>query len=179
MISKGKSKSGKRIFYEVEAPMTAVKTYLYGSSLEEFDGKTIRLDLTKSLRGKSLELIMRIKKENAKLKAEPIKITLVGSYIRRSFRRGINYVEDSFSAPCRDAIVKLKPFLMTRKKVSRIVRKVLRNEARKYIEGYVKIRTAKELFSDIIANKIQKGLSTRLKKIYPLAMCEIRVLEIK
>lgn len=177
MAGKGRT-TGKKSFYEVEAPMTAVKTYLYGSSLEEFEGKTIRLDLTKSLRGKNLELIMKVRNEEGKLKAEPIRATLIGAYIRRAFRRGVNYVEDSISAECRDMAVRIKPFLMTRRKVSRAVRKSLRDAARNYVEGYVKIRTAKELFSDIITNKMQKGLSAKLKKIYPLAVCEIRIFEI-
>jgi ribosomal protein S3AE len=39
-------------------------------------------------------------------------------------------------------------------------------------------KTSLELFSDIMVGKIQKELSLKLKKIYPLALCEIRILEI-
>jgi len=38
--------------------------------------------------------------------------------------------------------------------------------------------TFKEVASEVMANKIQKELSLKLKKIYPLALCEIRVLEL-
>jgi len=175
---KQKSSGKKKVFYEVEAPLTATKIHLYGSSAEELEGKNITLDLTRSLRGKSLELKMKIYIEDRKLKALPMKVVLVGSYIRRVMRRGIDYVEDSFDVECRDAIAKIKPFLITRKKVSRVVRNTLRINARKYLEGYLKIRTVKEIFSEIITNKLPRGIAVKLKKIYPLALCEIRVFEV-
>ena len=176
--TKSKGKTAKKGFYDVEVPLTALKVSLYGISNEQFEGRTINLDLTKSLRGRSLELKMKIKNEDGKLKAFPIKANLAGSYIRRSMRRGIDYVEDSFKTNCRDAITVIKPFFITRRRVSRSVRQNLRSNAKKYIESYLKIRTTKELFSDIIANKLQKGLALKLKKVYPLAMCEIRAFEI-
>ena len=108
----------------------------------------------------------------------PISAVLVGSYIRRMMRKGADYVEDSFITDCRDIRAVVKPFLITRNKVSRAVRKELRDRAKSYIQSYFKTRTAHELFSDIITNKFQKELSLKLKKIYPLALCEIRVFKI-
>ena len=171
-------KSAKKGFYDVEAPMTAVEISLYGSSAEEFDGKIVKLDLTKSLRGRSVELRMKVKNDSGILRTTPISANLVGSYIRRAMRRGSDYVEDSFSAECVDALVRVKPFLITRMKVSRAIQKALRETAKKYVVDYVKIRSVKELFSDVIANKLQKGMSIKLKKIYPLAFCEIRAFEV-
>ena len=178
MTQRAKS-GGKKGFYEVEAPMTAVKISLYGNSEEELDGRVVTLDLTKSLRGKSIELRMKVKNEEGKLRALPISANLAGIYIRRAMRRGIDYVEDSFESFCKDAVVIVKPFLITRKKVSRRVRKVLRENAQKYLKAYMKIRSLKELFSDLMANKIQKGMAIKLKKNYPLALCEIRFFEFK
>ena len=178
MEQKVKTKGVKKSFYDVEAPMTAVKISLYGGSAEEFEGRVVTLDLTKSLRGRNLELRMRIKNENGKLNATPLSVNLPGSYIRRSMRRGIDYVEDSFMVNCRDAILSIKPFLITRKNVSRAVRNALRFNTRKFIDAYIKIRTTKELFSDIISNKLQRGMALKLKKVYPLAMCEIRLFEV-
>ncbi len=173
-----KVQSGKRNFYDVDVPLTAVKISLYGGSIEEFEGKVIILDLTKSLRGKGLELRMKVKNLGNELTAFPISANITGSYIRRAIRRGTDYIEDSFIANCRDAVLKIKPFLIARRRVSRNIRKILRANARKFIEGYVKIRTVKELFSDIVASKLQRAMSVKLKKIYPLAMCEIRIFEL-
>ena len=168
----------KKEFFEVKVPMTSVKVALYSGSTDELIGKVVKLDLTRILRGKNLELRARVKKEGSDLIGVPLSIELVGSYIRKMFRKGIDYVEDSFTATCKDALVTVKPFMITRNKVSRAVLRTLRNAARQHLEGYLKTRSTKEIFTEIMTNKLQKDLSLRLKKIYPLALCEIRVFAI-
>ncbi len=174
-----KAKKGiKKDFFEVKAPLTATKILLYGGSAEDFNGKVVKLDLTRSLRGKSLELKFRVKTEGDKLEGVPIQTLLVGSYIRRMMRRGVDYVEDSFETECRDYVIKVKPFFITRRKVSRSVRKNLRETAKKFLIGHLKARNSEEIFGEIISNKLQRQLALKLKKIYPLALCEIRIFEI-
>ncbi|MBX4211899.1 hypothetical protein KW787_00380 [Candidatus Pacearchaeota archaeon] len=168
-------KGGKKSFYEVKAPLTSAKIVLYGSEPAELNGKTVKLDLTRSLRGKSIEMKFRIKADGEILTAEPMSLELMGSYIRRMMRRGTDYVEDSFDAECRDGKARVKPFMLTRNKVSRAVRNSLRVATKQHLEGYFKTRTMQELFTEIMTNKIQKELSLKLKKIYPLALCEIRI----
>lgn len=172
-------KGAKKGFFEVKSALTATKIQLYGTSAEELAGKIVKLDLTRSLKGKNFELKLTtaISPEGA-LEAEPIGLGLAGSYIRRMMRLGIDYIEDSFVIECKDVKAVVKPFMITRNKVSRAVRKELRNSTKKFIEGYAKMRSAKEVFTDIITNKLQKELFIRLKKIYPLALCEIRVFEL-
>ena len=68
--------------------------------------------------------------------------------------------------------------MITRNKVSRAVRKELKDTGRKFVESYIKTRDSKEVFEDILTNKIQKELFLKLKKIYPLALCEIRIFEL-
>ena len=148
---------GKKVFHDVKAPIVSTKIQLYGGSAEEFVGKIVRLDLTRSLRGKSLELKMRIRKNGEELEAEPISLELMGSYIRRMIRKGTDYIEDSFKAECKDVIVIVKIFLITRNKVSRAVRKALRDNSRKFIESYLKIMSGENLFSEIMTSKIQIG----------------------
>lgn len=167
----------KKTFFEVKSPLVSTKNFLYGASAEEFNGKVIKLDLTRVLRGKSLELKMKVNLVNNALEGTPVSLILVGSYIRRMIRKGTDYVEDSFIADSKDGRAVVKTFLITRNKVSRAVRKSLRETARAFLESHVKTRTLNELFSEIMSNKIQKDLSLKLKKIYPLALCEIRWFE--
>ncbi len=171
-------KSTKKSFFEVEAPLISTKIHLYSASKEELEGKTIRIDLTKNLRGKNMELCLRIKKDGENLRGEPESIKLIGSYVRRAVRKGTDYSEDSFETECRDARVRIKPLMVTRKRVSKTILKVLREQARNWLETYLKTRTGQELVSEIISNKIQKQLAAKLKKVYPLALCEIRMFEI-
>jgi len=177
MAAKAKSNVKKK-FFEVKAPLISSKINLYATLPEELEGKMVRIDLTRILKGKSFELKLLVKKEGEELIAEPRSLWLSGSFIRRMIRNGIDYVEDSFMVECKDAKVVVKPFLITRHKVSREVRKNLRNAARKHLENFVRIRTTKELFSEIMSGRVQKEMSQDLKKIYPLALCEIRVFEI-
>lgn len=174
-----KAKKGmKKGFFEVKAPITATKIQLYAGAPEELEGKVVKLDLTRSLKGKNFELRMRVAKKEGALEAEPISLALAGSYIRRMMRTGIDYIEDSFVVDTKDGKTRVKPFMITRNKVSRAVRNEIRNGARKFVEEHFKTRTQQELFNEVMTNKIQKELFVRLKKVYPLALCEIRVFEV-
>ena len=73
----------------------------------------------------------------------------------------------------------IKPFLITRRKVPRKVRKSLRETTRQELIKYVKSKTTDEIFDDILKNRLQKPLSLKLKKIYPLSACEIRIIKVE
>lgn len=169
----------RRKFIEVEMPIIRTKIELLGNTPGEVKGRTIKLDLTRQLKGKGVEAILKIKVENNKAVAYPIKIKLMPYFIKRMIRKRISYVEDSFEAPSQESLLKVKPFLITRKRVSRAVRKTLRNKARNWVEDYLAERKDSEIFNEILTNKLQKPLSLTLKKTYPLSLCEIRILEIK
>ncbi len=171
-------KGTKKKFFEVKVPLTATKVHVYGTSPEELEGRVVRIDMTRSLRGKNLELRAKIKVNNGALEGIPVSLEVMPSYIRRSIRKGTDYIEDSFETECKDAKLRIKPFMIARKRVSRAIRNALREGAKKHLESHVKVRTAEEVFSEITSNKIQKEISIKLKKIYPLALCEIRVAEI-
>ena len=169
----------RKKFFEIEVPVMGTAVRLYGKSLKEFDKKVIKIDLTRNLRGKSLEASMLVKVEGNKAIAEPKRMFLLPSFIRRMVRDAISYVEGSFPAECLDALLRVKIFLITRKKVPRSVRKALRDAARKYLIEELHEKTREEIVLDMINNKIQRPLSLKLKKIYPLSLCEIRDLKIE
>jgi ribosomal protein S3AE len=114
-----------------------------------------------------------------KLTTIPRKIQLMPYYLKRMVRKGTNYVEDSFSAECKDAQLRIKPFLVTRRKVTRAVRKALREKAREELKDYIKDKDSEEVFDDILKNRLQRPLSLKLKKIYPLSLCEIKILKVE
>jgi ribosomal protein S3AE len=169
----------KKKFFDVEMPLISKQTQMQAYELSELDGRFLKYDLTRLLKGKSMLLTLKIKVEGNEAIANPIKVVLMPYFLRRMIRKGTNYVEDSFSAECQDGKIIIKPFLITRRKVSRAVRQALRTKAKEELINYVKGRTAEELFDEVLKNQIQKPLSLKLKKIYPLALCEIRILESK
>jgi ribosomal protein S3AE len=169
----------KKKFFDIEIPLLNQKTEAYVYSIENLDKRALKIDLTRMLRGKSIELLAKIEVKDGKAVADARKLTLLGFFIRRMLRKGVDYVEDSFSVECKDAKLRVKPFLITRKKVSRKVKNALRISAKDFLFNYIKERGKEEVFRDMISSQIQRALSLRLKKIYPLALCEIRVLNIE
>ncbi len=169
----------RKKFQEVDVPITKGKIELVGETIDEIEGKTIKLDLTRQLKGKSVEVTVKVANEKDKAVAHPTKMRLLSYFIRRMIRKKISYVEDSLEIPSQESMLVVKPFLITRKRVSRAVRKALRNRAKNWLEDYISQMTDKEVFDEVLSNKLQKPLSLVLKKTYPLSLCEIRVLEIK
>jgi len=169
----------RKKFFDVSIPIIGKETHLIGYEIGELNGKTIKYDLTRMLKGKAMIMQLKVKVEGDKAIATPKSTKLMPYFLKRVIRKGTNYVEDSFSVKCKDAQIRIKPLLVTRRKVSRAVRKNLRGKARKELIDYVKDKNAETLFDDILQNKIQKTLSIKLKKIYPLSLCEIRVFAIE
>ena len=169
----------KKKFFDVEMPIINKQTQIFAYELAELEGKYIRYDLTRILRGKSILMQFRVKVKDNKAIAIPRGAILMPYFLRRMIRKGTDYVEDSFIAECKDASLKIKPFLITRRKVSKRVRRGLREKAKQEIIKYLKDKPSQKIFEEILKNKMQKDLSILLKKIYPLALCEIKSIEIK
>ncbi len=169
----------KKRFFNIEIPLINKETQLIAYEPETLEGKHIKYDLTRLMRGKSMILTSVVKKQGEVLTSIPKELQLMPYYLRRMIRKGTNYVEDSFSAETKDSQMRIKPFLITRRKVSRAVRKALREEARKELIEYVKDKDSEEIFQEVLRNSIQKTLSFKLKKIYPLSLCEIRILKVE
>ena len=169
----------KKKFFEVDIPMIGKQTQLFAYEISELNNKFINYDLTRILRGKSILMQLKVNVEEDKATATPTQIILMPYFIRRMIRKGTDYVEDSFIAECEDASLRVKPFLITRRKVSREVKKALREKAKEEIIQYLKDKTSEKIFDIALKNRLQKDLSLILKKIYPLSLCEIRMLKIE
>lgn len=167
-----KMASLKKKTIEVELPIINQKIEALAQNIE---GKTIKVDLTRVLRGKSVEATFIINNNVPALK----RVVLLGFYIRRLMRKNISYVEESFVCETKDLKLRIKPFLITRKAVHRSIRNSLRIETIKLIKEFCREKTSEEVFRAIIYSNLQKELSVKLKKIYPLALCEIRIAELE
>jgi len=163
----------KKKFFELTLPLINKKINLLASSEKDLIGRSVNIDLTRELRGKSLEITFKIDFDK-EIKISPYRVHLLGYFIRRIMRTSTDYVEDSFSAECKNAILRIKPFLITRKKVSGRVKKALREKAKETIAEVIKEKSYEDLFSELLSGAFQKALSLDLKKIYPLAFCDIR-----
>jgi len=167
----------RKKFFSVNLPFLNEDVNILAFSQQELVGKIIKYDLTRILRGKNIEATLVIKKENEKLTAEFKSLHLLQSYLAEAVGKGVSYVEDSFICKSKDATLRIKPFMITRKKVHRRIRKALRIKAKELIEEFASQHDSDEIFDAIIRARLQKELSSKLKKIYPLSFCEIRVIK--
>jgi len=162
-------------FFNVKLEIFEKEVPILGSSVEDLEGKNILLDTTRELKGKASEAKFKVTIENNQPIGKIIYFALNQNFARRLVRVGTSGIEDSFVAVSKDNVkLRIKPLLVTRKKVSRSIRKKIRENARKILEDYVKKNERKEIFNSIINYKIQKDMVKQLKKIYPLSVCEIR-----
>lgn len=169
----------RKKFFNVNIPIIKKETQLIAYEPESLIGKYIKYDLTRMLRGKSVIISLKVTGKGKDLSSVPMSLKLMPYYLKRMVRKGTNYVEDSFSTETKDSSVRIKPFLVTRRKVSRAVRKALRNKAKEELTEYLKTKSTEEIFEEILRNQLQKNLSYKLKKIYPLSLCEIRVIKVE
>jgi len=169
----------RKKFFDVEIPIIKKPTQLYAFDISELEGRDLKYDLTRILRGKNILLRSKviIKGENAS--AIPMELEIMPSFLRKVVRTGTDYIEDSFSAESKDSLLKIKPLFVTRGRVSRSVKRALREKAKDELTKYVKSRNSEEIFEEILKNKFQKELSAKLKKIYPLSFCDIRILKVE
>lgn len=170
----------KKRFFSVEIPLIRKTTQLQAYEAKELTNRFIKYDLTRSLKGKSSLITLKTEiLADETIVTKPYELRLLPCYLKRMVRRGTNYIEDSFEAEAKDGKIRIKPFMVTRRKVSRAVRKALRNMANEELNIWAKGNSIEDLFGDVLKNKIQKDLAIKLKKVYPLALCEIRVLKVK
>jgi len=168
----------RKKFIEVKIPILETTVRVLGT-IKDLNGKTIQLDLSRKLRGRGLTVTFQIFEDNKELLAIPKKMELVKSYIRKMLRKRISYVEDSYLANCKDIRATVKPFLITRKRVSRAVRKNLRNTCKEFLTEYLKEVDYNDACESILNGTLQKEMLPKLKKVYPLSFCDIRIFETK
>lgn len=160
-------------FIKVDLPILNQEVHVLAKELKELENKNVFMDLTRDLKGKSAEAIFRLHVSGDKVEASMERLHVFPFFIRRMMRKSIDYVQDSFDVKAKDASLRVKPFLITRKKVHRSVQTAIRNKAKEEIDQYFQSRPVTEIFTDLLSGKFQKHLSLTIKKIYPLTLCDL------
>jgi ribosomal protein S3AE len=166
-------------FTKIDLPIIGQKADVLAKELKELENKKVVIDLTRIMRGKSIEAIFKLHVQGDKVVADLERLHIFPFYIRRIMRKSVDYVEDSFDVKVKDLTLRVKPFLITRKKVHRSVRTALKNMAKEEIINTFKEHSSEAIFKELLSGKFQKTLSLKLKKIYPLTFCDIRDIFIK
>ena len=142
----------RKKFFEVDIPLIRKQTQLYAFDIKELEGRDIKYDLTRILKGKNILLRLKVSVEKDNAIAVPMEINLLSSLLQRVVRKGTDYVEDSFSAECKDARLRIKPLLVTRARVSRQIKKALREKAKEELMKAIKSEDSEKVFEDVLRN---------------------------
>ena len=110
--------------------------------------------------------------------AELVGYALGPSAVKRLIRKGIGKIEDSFVVTTKDnQRFQIKPVFVTRYPTYASVRTALRKRTRELILEMFQQMEGKDVFIHIMSNKLQMDLKSQLRKIFPLAISEIRLFE--
>ena len=178
-------KKGKKQWYEILA------TKNFGNVII---GETVAYE-HKNLIGRVVDinlgnLTRDVKLQNIKLKFRIINVSdgkanteikgyeLVSSYIKRIIKVGRSRVDDSFDVVTLDKVkIKIKPLILTKYKAQKNVLKNLRNLVKNEFVDYIQKENYEKFVSDLVSKKLQRDVRSKLNKIYPVSVVEIRLMD--
>lgn len=180
-------KERKKKFYQIIAPNIFNEEELGEIPLYDLNdaiGRTLTLNLmalTNDPKKQNTTISFRINAvDGQRAKTEVISYNIIPSSIRRMIKRGKIIINDSIVVKTKDdKLIRIKSFLVTialaRSSALKGLKKNLRSILTKDIAGM----DYDALLKELISHRLQTDLREQLKKIYPLAVCEIRAIEIE
>jgi small subunit ribosomal protein S3Ae len=132
-------------------------------------------DLTNDFRKSHIKLYFKIHSvEETNAHTQFVGHTLTSDYLRRMIRRKRSKIDGVYDATTRDgAIIRVKPFATTDKRIQNSQRKIVRETMKKTILDRAKVSTLSEFVKCIIDGKIGSDIYKNCKKLYPVKRVEV------
>jgi small subunit ribosomal protein S3Ae len=132
-------------------------------------------DLTNDFRKSHIVLYFKIHKiEENNAHTQLVGHTLTSDYLRRMIRRRRSKIEGVYDVTTRDgAIVRVKPFATTDKRIQNSQKRVVRESMKKTIYEQAKTSTMYEFIKNILDGKMGSEIYKNCKKLYPVKRIEI------
>lgn len=135
--------------------------------------------LTNDSRKQYVRIFLKINDvKNEQAYGEFAKYQILDTHLRRMVKAGRSKILDSFKAKTKDKMVRIKPFILTRYKTTNPVGSRIRGETKKFLEEYLKEKNVTDFVDELVNGNVQRNLRMRLNKIYPINVCEIRMMEV-
>ena len=137
-------------------------------------------DLTNDFRKSHITLFFKVNKvEETNAHTQFSGHTLTSDYLRRMIRRRRSKIEGVYDVTTRDgAILRVKPFATTDKRIQNSQRKVVREAMKKTIDDQAKVNTLYEFVKNILDGKVGSDIYKNCKKLYPVKRIEIYKTEV-
>lgn len=172
----------KKRWVSIVAPKLFNEQIIGESYLAEPDlaiGKTVQVSmmaLTGEPQKQSLNLKFKIiNRVGEKLMTDIVEYQISPAAVRRMGRRGKARVEESMRVVTSDGkILRVKPFLIARGRPKGAVMANVRKTIRQRLPILVAKVTLEGFFDEILSYRMQRTLADSVRKIYPIALSEIR-----
>lgn len=137
-------------------------------------------DLTNDFRKSHITLFFKINKvEEEKAHTQFAGHTLTSDYLRRMIRRRRSKIEGVYDVDTRDgAVIRVKPFATTDKRIQNSQRKVVREAMKKTISDQANVSTLSEFMKNILDGRMGSEIYKNCKKLYPVKRIEIHKTEV-
>ena len=137
-------------------------------------------DLTNDFRKSHITLFFKINKvEEEKAHTQFAGHTLTSDYLRRMIRRRRSKIEGVYDVDTRDgAVIRVKPFATTDKRIQNSQRKVVREAMKKTITDQANTSTLSEFMKNILDGRMGSEIYKNCKKLYPVKRIEIHKTEV-
>lgn len=174
----------RKIWFNIISPKE-LGNYTIGETMavepQQLVGRNVRVNLMSILndpKKQNVQITFNIKSVRDKNAiTEIVRYELQPSYLKRMVRAGRNKVEDSFIAETKDKIkIRIKPVMITRSKTQRSKLALVRTTAKQHIIEKIETQNFTDLITDAVSTKMQRELRDKIKKIYPLALCEFKAI---
>jgi len=132
-------------------------------------------DLTNDFRKSHIKLYFKIQKvEEGNAHTQFVGHTLTSDYLRRMVRRRKSKIDGVYDVTTRDeAIIRVKPFATTDKRVQNSQKKIVREAMKKTLYDEAKASTLSEFVKDILDGKTGSDIYKNCKTLYPVKRIEI------
>jgi len=173
-------------WYNVLAPPTFDNVTIAETLADTSEGLINRVtgvslqDLTNDFRKSHITLFFRINKvEATNAHTEFIGHTLTSDYLRRMVRRRKSKIDGVYDVTTRDgAVLRVKPFATTDKRIQSSQKKVIREAMKKTIFDQAKTNVMSDFIKIIIDGRMGSEIYKNCKKLYPVKRIEIYKTEV-
>ncbi|MFC1768490.1 hypothetical protein ACFLZX_01875 [Nanoarchaeota archaeon] len=186
MAEQRSSKVRKKLWYQVvstkqfnEQPLG--ETIVYDPN--DMIGKTMKtnlMTLTNDMKKQNTIISFKVDRvEGNKGKTSIVGYSLVPSSVKRLVRRNRDKIDLSFVCKTSDGVlVRIKPLIITKANAKGSVLNKMRQTCVQECTNHISKITYDRLVDQLLARKLLEGLFGQLKKLYPLKLCDIRVMKV-
>ncbi len=132
-------------------------------------------DLTNDFRKSHITIHFKINKVNeSNAYTQFVGHSLTSDYLRRMIRRRRSKIEGVYDVSTKDgAVIRIKPFATTERRIQNSQRKIVREAMKKTIFDQAKTATLSEFVKNILDGKIGSDIYKNCRKLYPVKRIEI------